>query len=220
MLANGGGTSGSPTATGGGGGGGFGADVFNPALPRPSGDCRDDAEYKNCASLAGTLDGTAVDARCGSATPISFLDSGRWLFGCGTGADPHFRVYVAPRRAGHFAEATVAADSSHPFDVRVSRTDASGKVSSASVLDDNFVRAELAGDAVKLANDNIVVTGTVHAVWTTPAATCRPQGGDRCLEAELNGTFSAEQIYGNCIDGSDCASGKCVPEGATCFQQQ
>jgi hypothetical protein len=152
--------------------------------------------------------------------PTSILIYGRWQFGCNTGPEPLFQVYVTPRRAGHFVETTVAADSPHPFDIRVKHTDASGKVGFASPLDDNFVSAELAGDAVKLVNDNIVVTGTVHAVWAPPATNCRPEVGDECMTLELNGTFSAEQIFGNCIDGSDCKSGQCTQPGATCFQQQ
>jgi hypothetical protein len=151
-------------------------------------------------------------------TSLSVLINGRWLFGCGTGSEPLFQVYVTPRRAGSFFESTVAADSTHPFEVRISQT-VDGKVNSASTLDENFVSAELAGVAVKLPNDNIVVSGTLHAVWAQPSASCRPQTGAACAAAEVNGTFSAEQVFGNCIDGSDCASGNCVAQGKTCFKQ-
>lgn len=123
------------------------------------------------------------------------------------------------RRAGSFSESTVAADRAHPFEVRIAQT-ADGQGDATSVLDGNFVSAELAGEAIKLPNDNIWVQGTVHAVWAPPAATCRPLTGAACAAAEVNGTFSAEQVFGNCIDGSDCASGNCLAQGKTCVRQQ
>jgi hypothetical protein len=218
---------GGSTATGGSAASAGAADVTGPvpdaqstALPPPGIDCRVDTTIKNCVSVAGTFGGITIDTACATENGIAALAFGdTWLFGCEEPeAGYEVRAEVPMRRPGIFTDSTVEADSNRKFNVMVA--DASAMPArGASISDDHFVRAEIAGAVTRLPNENLLVLGTFHVVWTSPDPFCNPDYGDECVGAELNGTFRAEQAFGTCFDGSDCKSGRCENIGKTCFKQ-
>jgi hypothetical protein len=81
----GGGSAGSAGASGAGGGGPL-VEVFNPALPLPTVDCRT-SDAVQCLSISGTLLGAPIDDSCTKETAPGgiFTNPDAWPSYCGEG---------------------------------------------------------------------------------------------------------------------------------------
>ena len=188
------GTSGAGTGGGSASAGASGAapaSVFNPDLPIPRYDCRNDTNTvsKTCISLVGSAAGVALEDHC--SDPLSpnglLLSPPTWPTGCGS--DSQHRLYnvdVPVQDPGPFHYTLMPGAPKGP-NVLISVNDAGGDSTS-----DNFVISEIAGVVTKDASSgDSIVAGTFRATWSMPTATCDFLGSP-CAAGDFNGTFRSD----------------------------
>jgi hypothetical protein len=164
-------------------------DVFSPSLDKPSFDCRTDVEDKDCVSVAGMVSGHGFDQYCADInSPMALLLSPpRWPTAC-EAIQQDYQVDVPVQNPGSFHVTLTPADDTVGVDVRVVINGAGGDREAS-----NLVSAEVAGNVTTdPMSGDAIVSGTFHATWSTPAATCRTGDGSPCFAADLNGTFRSD----------------------------
>jgi hypothetical protein len=174
------------------GGGPNAKEVFNPALARPSYDCRTDANIKECVSIAGTVSGRSIDRHCArDLSPFALLGApDRWLAYCsempadGTYA---YRVEIPVQVKGTF-DHVLKPGNFDGANVMVTLNSAGGEAIST-----HLTAGELAGrvDRDPGTMDD-VITGTFRATWGMPGASCSGGLADKCAPADVHGTFRVD----------------------------
>jgi len=216
-----GGSAASATVGGGSGSGGAAPSgpVVNPAVAMPSRDCRLESSDNNCLSMAGTLGGVSIDQFCATASGVSSLVLGAWVFGCDNMKGYDLSGRLKTRRPGPFSEVIELHTATKAFELGIASTDGATKPS-ADTEDRHLVRAELAGTATRNADTDIEISGTFHALWMAPEPNCTSYDGGVCAAAEINGTFRTLERFGTCIDNTDCPGSTCEMAGHSCVKLQ
>lgn len=198
----------------GNGGGAAGSVATSPSLPMPTHDCRADT-HENCISIAGFYEGVPIDVFCNETAAVqTAVHAGKWVIGCDSLGSGLARIYVPIQTPGTLAETVAAGTASRSeFEFAANGTD-----SSVTLFAGNFVSAELRGGVVVTSAPYRVVSGTFHALWSTPDSACTAFAGSRCAEARLNVTFRLSTRYGSCFSNSDCkAPLTCNLVGYACY---
>ncbi|HYP86531.1 MAG TPA: hypothetical protein VEQ59_00220 [Polyangiaceae bacterium] len=169
--------------------------------------------------MAGTLGGASVDQFCATASPVSTLVLGAWIFGCDNMKGYDLSGRLKTRRPGPFSEVVELHTPTKAFELGLVSSDAAMQPS-ADTEDRHVVRAELAGTATRDADGGIWISGTFHALWMAPANGCVSYDGGVCAAAEVNGTFRTLELFGTCIDDSDCPGSTCEMAGHSCVKLQ
>lgn len=166
------------------------ADVFNPALPVPSYDCRADTATKACVSISGTVAGQSVDRHCAGATPPGALARNPTAFpvACQESGSPltgyWYQVTVPVQGPGVFSYELAPGGAYSGANVTVALDGGGGEVRS-----DHFMAGKLAGSIVPEGAEDELISGTFRMTWTMPGASCQAVGPDECAPADVNGTF-------------------------------
>jgi hypothetical protein len=186
-----GGSSSGGTSSGGGGSSAMAVEVYDPALTKPSYDCRSDANGE-CISVSGTVNGATLDWHAATAPPVPvlFYSPNRWPIAVSamendTTVGYYAQIDIPEGPPGTFHH-TMAAGVYDGADVMIANDDAGG-----SVQGDHFLSGEIAGViAIDAATGNTILTGTFRGKWSAPADDdCFAGVPSTCAPAEVHGSF-------------------------------
>lgn len=185
-----GGSSGGAGSNAGGGGSATVEDVYNPALPRPSRDCKADGSPQ-CLAISGTLLGSKVDESCVRTSPASVLlgTPPAWPVACQGDSGPNvglfYQVSVPAQQPGSFHYKLEDADQFAGADVAITKDDVGGDGKS-----DHLKVLEMAGTiSADAASGGKLVVGTFRATWDTPGQVCSGGVIGTCGAADVHGSF-------------------------------
>lgn len=170
-------------------------DDFDPAIPKPSFDCRTSEldSSKRCVSIRGTLNGVAVDTHCssGALVYVTFDDPLAWVADCLEGPSSEmgrrYQVTVPVQKPGTFSY-DLPPGPGAPY-AGASMTVAVNLVGGSS-LGDHYAGGALSGVAYDGDFGTEVILGSFHGSWKAPtSASCDPGPMGMCAPGEINGTF-------------------------------